>query len=249
MTHAIYFPGADLVSQWFGQGNYTMPSISKLLLHTTETTGWPGYDDGKKAPTLTIHPGKRLVRQHFPLNGSARALRDPSDTEVRENRDNIVQIEICWYAEKIHLLDDWTLRKIAEIAAFLNLEWELPLVAAPIWLPYPQSYGNTKARMTGPQFDAFKGILGHMHASGNDHGDPGDINITAILSHAAEMVSTVDPGGLNMTGQQEARLNWVYGAFIDSDGSPSVTTLLGRQQESLDAINETLQAILLKLGE
>src|SRR3546814_7767011 len=50
---------------------------SSDLLHTTETTGWPGYKSGASAPTLTYHPRQRAWRQHNYLDTSARALVDP----------------------------------------------------------------------------------------------------------------------------------------------------------------------------
>jgi len=254
MTHAIYFPGANRTAQWFGQGNFTMPQISKLLLHTTETVGWPGYSGGDSAPTLTVNPHVQQVRQHFPLNGSARALRDPTNTPVRENRDNIVQVEICWFAKNAPNMDDWTLRKIAEIAAFLNMEWELPIRAVPKWYAYPQTAAqDAEQRMSSAEFDAYTGILAHMHASGNTHGDTGAINISKILGYAQAMVSTKDDG--DMTGAESARLNWLYNASIDGDGSPSTNTMLGELKQESDNhtrllidISKTLQSIDSKLS-
>jgi hypothetical protein len=41
MSHAKYYPGADRTTQWRGTGGATMLSVDKLLLHTTESAGWP----------------------------------------------------------------------------------------------------------------------------------------------------------------------------------------------------------------
>ena len=204
-TPPRYYPPANHDVQWFGEGNYKMPGITKLLLHTTETMSWPGYAGGGTAPQLTYDPWRHIWRQHFPLFGSGRALRDPSGTVVRENRDNVLQVEIICYSDEyvarqigrpdrgVTKLDDDALRDLAELIVFLNRNADVPIKAAPLWLPYPQSYGNSAARMSGPEYDSFAGVLGHQHASGNSHGDPGALNITRIMELARELSGTVAP--------------------------------------------------------
>jgi hypothetical protein len=199
MTEAIYYPPADRTAQWFA-GSYPgteMSDVDKVLWHTTEGSGWPSYDGGAKAPTLTYHARYHLWHQHFPLNRSARALMDPDGTPVRENRDNVVQVEIIATADPgnttgllfIGDLDDRAVNDLGAFSAFMNREWGTPLTPAPVWLPYPQSYGDSPARMTSAEYDAFKGHLGHMHASGNHHGDPGDFPITRVLSVARSILT------------------------------------------------------------
>ena len=196
MTRARIYPKADRATQWweskFDRGTFT--GIEKILLHTTETTGWPGYLSGAQAPTLTYHPRLRQWRQHNYLDRSARALVDPTGTTVRENRDNVIQIEIIAYADeakaatvgglKVTDLTDAQLGDLADFIKFIRSEWGGPPLVAPTFLPYPSSYGNSKVRMSGPTYDAYRGILGHMHASGNSHGDPGAIDVARILELA-----------------------------------------------------------------
>lgn len=201
MPGATIYPRADHEIQWFADDypGIVMPRIEKLLWHTTETSNWPRYQDGASAPTLTYHPWLHRWRQHFPLNRSARALRDPQGTPVRENRDGVVQVEIICYCEpgkRPHVtdLDDQALDDLAEFAAFLNREWGLPLQNAPIWLPYPQSgRKDSPARMTSQEYDLFRGILGHQHASGNTHGDPGALPVGVILARAQRLVKPAPP--------------------------------------------------------
>jgi hypothetical protein len=195
MAKAKKLSMANATAQWF-QDNY--PGIDmgevleKVLLHSTETANWPGYSGGASAPTATIDPWKLEVRQHFDLNVSARALRDPSGTVVRENRDRVVQFEIIGYCDPllakehghaIRDIPDAGLRLIGQCIAEVA-EWGVPLVAASAWLPFPSSYGDSSVRMSGPEYDAFRGVLGHQHASGNTHGDPGDIAIATIMHYA-----------------------------------------------------------------
>ncbi len=191
--------------QWFADDypGTEMPTISKVLWHSTETNSWPSYKGGASAPTLTYHPRLGEWRQHFPLNRSARALRDSSDTIVRENRDNIVQVEIIGTCDPVRHnsspswpympeLNDNALMDLADFAAFMYTEWGVPLNATLKWLPYPESYGNSVVRMSGHEFDTFTGHLGHQHASGNDHGDPGTLPIFDILNLAKVFVTPIE---------------------------------------------------------
>lgn len=193
-----HYPKADRSTQWFFDDypGVEMEQLQKLLLHTTEGSGWPSYDGGAKAPQLTYHPRLHSWRQHLPLNRSARALQDPESTPVRENRDGVIQVEIICscdaaYADRNNLqhvteLDDQAIDDLGEFAGWLHTEAGLVLQRAPLWLPYPQSgRDDSEARMTSAEFDAFQGVCGHMHASGNEHGDPGAIPINQIMVAAA----------------------------------------------------------------
>ena len=153
MVRARFYPEADRRTQWFGDGNATMPRIDKLVLHTTESAGgWPGYRGGAITPTFTYEPWQHRWRQHLPVNGSARALLDPGSTEVRENRDHAVQLEISCYCDPEHAgsahfvtdLDDRAFDDHSRFVAWLHREWRLPLRLAPRWLAYPASAGAAR---------------------------------------------------------------------------------------------------------
>lgn len=203
-TRRIY-PKANTTAQWyetaFSRGTFSR--IEKILLHTTETTGWPGYSSGSMAPTLTYHPRQRAWRQHNYLDTSARALVDPSTTPVRENRDNVIQIEIIAYADEakgrsvgglpVSQLTDDMLKDLGEFIGWVHEQWGGPPLVAAKFIPYPSSYGNSSVRMTSSQYDAFQGVLGHQHASGNAHGDPGALNVPRIMQHAAAYGGIVTP--------------------------------------------------------
>lgn len=202
MTKARRYPGADL-SRFVGDqfDGRIFSELEKIVLHSTETSpkwGCPGYDGGKKAPTLTVDPWNKRVWQHFDLNESARALVNPTSTTVSENKDNVCQIEIVGYSDpKIaktygYFLDDMGEDEIdflAGVIAFIANEWGVPLARPALWPLYPASYGASPARMTSSQYDAFRGVLGHLHASGNTHGDPRLPQIDAILAKARALNS------------------------------------------------------------
>lgn len=202
MSGILFYPLADRTAQWFGgqyPGTVMQMVRPKLILHTTETAGgWPSYGSGATAPTLTYNPWQRKWRQHFRINQSARALRDPASTPVRENQADVVQVEIAAYSDPTQFTTGKGIDKLTEDAyddlgrfvAFLALEWSLPLTAVPKWLPFPSSYGaNNGVRMTSSGYAAYSGILGHQHAPGQTHGDPGNIAIGRILEAARNHIT------------------------------------------------------------
>ena len=93
MTGAIFYPPADRTTQWFGPSNATVPP-NKILWHTMETLGWPGYNNGGAAPNLGYDPWGHIWRQHFPLNGTSRALANGADGYAT-NRKGVCQVEIA----------------------------------------------------------------------------------------------------------------------------------------------------------
>ncbi len=209
MSKALYLPGADRTSQWFG-GNWdglVVPDLDKILLHSTETTGWPGYNGtGSNAPTATLNPWTRKIRQHFILPESARALMNPDSTPVSENKDRLCQFEIIGYSDSavarrigrtdrdLDNLTDADLKWLAGIIVFVMKEWTVPNKwATPFpWPRYPASWGNTSSRMSSAEYDVFSGVLGHLHASGNTHGDP-KINVVKLKQFCTELLAAAAP--------------------------------------------------------
>lgn len=201
MTRAAWYPPADRSQDRSEFSGIDMPRISKVLLHSTETKGWPGYPNF--APQFTLDPWLEQVRQHMALPRSASTLADPSWTQIRENRDDIVQIEIIGYcdpqryAEHGHNVEQMTaggLELLGRLLAWLHDEWDVPLSHSVTWVHYPASYGlNAAQRLTESRFDAYTGVLGHQHAVGNSHGDPGLIPIDRILATAKRLADVATP--------------------------------------------------------
>ncbi|WP_030764718.1 hypothetical protein, partial [Streptomyces sp. NRRL F-2664] len=218
-TGAQFYPGASTAYRYDGRYPGLMQEINCCVTHTTEGTSLPDYGGGVSAPNVTILPdipNKRIrVYAHFPADMSARALVDNPNTEVRTNRNNCHQVELVgscdparrtsWGTRRagvdyIYWPDapDWLLREYAKYVAWLHTEHGVPLASTPRpWLPYPTSYGNSKARMTLDEWHNFKGHCGHMHVpDGNDHGDPGNTRMDLVLGYAKTIVSgdKPDPG-------------------------------------------------------
>lgn len=209
-----FYPPANRSSQWRPQfaGGGSWTDVEKLCLHTTESPGWPGYPTF--APHLTFNPWTLEWRQHLPLTRSATTLADPGSTAIRENRDKIIQVEIVAYCDPkmvkkyghdIDKISDSAVQEIAALAAWLHQEGGMPLVLAEPWVDYPDSYGNSASRMSGPEYDRFEGILGHQHVSGNDHGDPGDPPWLQRMLDSARSIAGVAPAPSAQKGFRSMR--------------------------------------------
>ncbi|MGP3684162.1 hypothetical protein ACTVZO_05510 [Streptomyces sp. IBSNAI002] len=215
-TGAQFYPGASTAYRYDGRYPGVMQEINCCVTHTTEGTSLPDYDGGVSAPNSTllpVIPDKRIkVYAHFPADMSARALVDNSNTSVRTNRNNCHQVELVgscdparrtsWGSRRagvdyIYWPDapDWLLREYAKYVAWLHTEHGVPLSSTPRpWLPYPTSYGNSRARMTLAEWAGFRGHCGHMHVpDGNDHGDPGATRMDLVLAYARQLVSGTTP--------------------------------------------------------
>lgn len=201
MPKAAHYPPANATVQDFSsayRGSTITPNV--VVLHTTEGGSWPSYSGGASAPHLTAKPDKRrkrlVWRQHFPVTMSARALRnEPGGVET--NTLNALQVELIGSCDRrdgygaLYWPDApaWALRELAAFLAWAHVEWGVRLEAPNLWLPYPASYGGTRARLTPNQWRTFYGVCGHQHVPENTHGDPGDLNISAVLEHARRLVS------------------------------------------------------------
>lgn len=187
-----YYPKANHTAQNFGAGNSNMGTINKILLHSTETESWPAYGGAGGHPTLTYNPWLHEWRQHLSILGSATALMN--DGSFQTNRDHVVQIEIVGYSDPatarkyghfIDDIDDAALKDLGEFVAWMHTHYGVKIANTVTWKKYPASYGNSNGVRLGlTEFKAYRGVLGHQHAPGNYHGDPGDIAIAKIIDHA-----------------------------------------------------------------
>lgn len=194
---------ADTTAQWFGDryvGSLMKPNV--VVIHTTETSGWPGYGGGATAPNYTAKPNfdtKKLdLRQHYPDERSSRALVN-SAGGVETNTLNAVQIELVgtcdpahakrWGSKKAGIdyiywpdAPEWALQGVADFLLDQH-ERHGTLLQAPKFRAYPDSYGtNNGVRLTAAEWRNFYGVCGHQHVPENFHGDPGALPIDTILA-------------------------------------------------------------------
>ncbi len=194
-----WMPGASRAQDFSGiySGVAMTPRVG--VIHTTEGTGWPGYRGGADAPHFTVRGGE--IRQHFPVNRSARALVN-APGGVETNTAGAVQIEIVGTCDprfkarhpSALLVPDANADDLAgflRVVAWLEKEWGIPRRdAARAWLAYgvdprrpgvtPASYGASPARMSGAEWLAARGWVGHQHVPENSHGDPGNFPIRLL---------------------------------------------------------------------
>jgi hypothetical protein len=194
--------GANITAQWYQDAYLGLffAYLEKVCLHTTETKGWPGYSGGASAPNATYHPLLRSIRQHFENNRSARALRDPSDTFVRENRDRVWQLEIVAYSDYalarsvgglwIGDLRDEHYEDIAWMLIQLHRDLGLPLTSQIRWAEGQKTYVSGR-RLSSSGWDACRGIATHFAVSGNTHWDAGGFFYSRLAAKILELLTPV----------------------------------------------------------
>lgn len=192
----------DSTTQRFTSG--AMPEADICILHTTEGVSWPGYSGGATAPHATIKPLPNVgieVREHIDPTQFAKALMNlPGGVET--NRRGALQYELMGTCDPSHKGQDgwyyWPEADAVVIAALAQYlrprltAWNIPL-KAPAFKPYPASYGANGVRLSGSDWLAFEGVLGHQHVPENDHGDPGDFPIDALLKALTPPPASVIP--------------------------------------------------------
>ena len=183
----LWYPGAIRTpapkSKW---GSIVDLGEPKGCIHTTEAYGYSpsssSYYGHQNWPHVTAEwmGTKWDFHQHIPLNYSARALRNLSGGS-ETNRDNVFQIEVCWKAAEVHNMTRKQLDGLRALMLWCREVKGIPMRCGVEFKPYPSSYGRNGVRLTGSQFDAYSGWLGHQHVPENDHGDPGAIDINYLL--------------------------------------------------------------------
>jgi len=181
---------------WFPGGSSapvrSLPTLSFVggpfrgVLHTTEGSSYAGalgaYTASGNGPhfTVTFETGAFKVYQHVSLNQASTALMHPSNT-IDTNRLSAIQIEIVGTAADAPSFSDAYLQGLAGLMRWVEEQTGIQRTA-PRFEPYPQSGGlNNGVRFSDAMWASFNGWCGHQHVPHNDHGDPGAINITALL--------------------------------------------------------------------
>lgn len=174
-----FYPGATQLNNGVGTGSWNNSGPWKLLLHTTETRGLPGYDNGQLAPHLTWNPMFGRWYQHFPFTR-------PSESLHTFDNDMVIQLEMICYSAKsvadslnppglwVGAMTDSHLAQLATFCKWVMFYTGIP----PVW-PKKQALSSTQAntagfRMSAEVFRSWSGLLGHQHAPyPNTHWDPG----------------------------------------------------------------------------
>ena len=184
----------------------------KGILHTTEGTSYAGarqaYTDGG-VPHFTVAPNFRKKRgeifQHFPLSSRATALRD-ENAALKENRAHAIQIEIVGtcdernrgpFPDGLFIKDwpDWYATAVGRLMRWLEEHRGIASASTVEWKSFDKgsaagSFGaKNGVRLSNAEYVAYSGWLGHLHVPENAHGDPGDINLAALLAVKPKVVA------------------------------------------------------------
>jgi hypothetical protein len=99
----------------------------------------------------------------------------------------------------------------------MHAEHDVPLSGPKAWPAYPKSYGNEGGqRMSGAEWNDFKGVCGHTHVPENDHGDPGAIDFAQLIKYAKEAPDAKDDG---QDEDWTARLTGAFRRWTGADRS------------------------------
>jgi hypothetical protein len=184
----LWLPGFD---RWELPGvpgvPYDEPDDPKALLHTTEGSTIEGAVQAYKAfpPQLIVDPVRKRKVQHIPLNRGGYALWNADADDSR-----CYQVEIVGFAAQSHLWSDEVLRWLGEeLARPLHEYGGVPYVV--VRHGFHRAGGGlvlasarSPIRLTQAELDSFSGFLGHQHVPGDDHWDPGGLNVSRILEYA-----------------------------------------------------------------
>lgn len=183
---------------------------TKLVLHTVEAPATLHYSYNPSSyfgypywPHATIDSAG--IYQHLPIDVSAFGLYHvPGRAET--NRANAVQCDIMGRAANIDDLPDATWDHLADWLSWCATQTGTPIVFAE-FRGAGSAGEDAPQRFSDDEWLAFSGICGHQHVPGNDHWDPGGIDVGKL---AALM------GGSTPTITKEIPVNAIY---LDPEGT------------------------------
>ncbi len=221
---------------WKGDGKSGGSYVGKpfrVVLHTTETAGVPGYGGGASAPHITYVPKARQWVQHTDFNTAARALRNVSGG-VQTNRANALQVELVCYSAKniadqsssrlwVGELSDDHYQDLRDFLAWTYANFDVTAT----W-PEKQAFSSRQAnapgfRMTDTEWNEFDGVCAHQHVPENTHWDTGALDWTQLIQDTPTGEDLMLP--LNKGARSEDirlakdRMNETYGTSLDLEGN------------------------------
>ena len=185
-----YYPGARLKLDGTSYGSYTSGPY-KIVIHTTETPGLPGYRNGELTPHCTYNPKDRTFVQHQSFDVAVGALRNEAGG-VQTNKDSALQLEVICYSAK-NIADQQPYRMwvgdlpdtaYEDIAAWCRWVCNKYGVQPSVRMPRPKAlYGSdSPSRMSFSQWDNYNGICGHFEVPENNHYDPGAMDMVRLVN-------------------------------------------------------------------
>lgn len=186
-----------------------------LVLHFTQGTTIAGAVATMRKARSECHEvidpalSPTATQQLLPWTTPARSLKHPAGRPETNNRGfgsnplgRCYQIEIVGYSEKAATYGDVWYQRLA-----YHLDARCTALRIPPVFPLPfvgsQSYGSSApTRLTWDAWARISGIVGHQHVPGNDHWDPGALDVTRLTRY---METTTMPPPENDPGARIQR--------------------------------------------
>lgn len=181
-----------------------MPSL--LLLHTCESEATARQNAEylvriAAEPHWVFDPRFPLDEaiQLLPYTATGKALRNLPGGVETNRRDvdgdglaDVIQVELVGYADRVAGYDDAWYRNLREFLGRRCAELGIPYVFP---RRFAESYGDaSNVRCTLAEWvdPGLVGIVGHCHASENDHWDPGPLDLARLASAAHQPLTMED---------------------------------------------------------
>lgn len=216
----LWYPGAERapVPGHAGGSGKMLACSPKVTHHSTEGSSIDGalatYAETGDLPhfTDTFEHGRYEAWQHLPLDVAGSAL-EHRDGDPDTNRANAIQIEHVGFAATSSAWPDGYLAGIARLCRWIEAQTGCNRSCG-------LSFSPGAKRLSWPGWRAYNGHLGHMHVPGQNHTDPGAMNIARILDRTpaplpkedAMLVPVIDPKATPVKGRIP---NWE----TDEDGN------------------------------
>jgi len=189
-----WLPGYTIITLGPSGGTYDRHDNPKLVWHTTEGNSLAGAEAAfaRYPPHIGVDPVTGEKHQYIDLDRSAYSL-GHSDAE-----DSFaIQVEVvgraseswAWSSERLVWLGENVVAPVADAVG-------VPDLALPFYgegSGYVLASPDSPVRLTLGDWDNFAGHVGHQHCPGDDHWDPGALDITAILAAAHPPASEAEP--------------------------------------------------------
>lgn len=190
MAGTVWIPEAETLTS-AGSSGTMLGGPPRAVWHTTEApsgyskSGVEYFDvmdgvlTGKSAePHFLWDPVTDRLGQYFPLNRSARALRNDSVNNISTNKTGItcIQIEVVGYSAN-PFTSYW--KPGANFAALMRAirSWGIP----DVWPSGRMSQAGEDVSRSAGVYRTQAGHYGHCHVPGNTHWDCGAIDQTALF--------------------------------------------------------------------
>jgi len=190
-----------------------------LVLHTTETTGMPGFNGGDTAPHYVYDPTSRVWTMWAEYEwGYVGTLKGHSS--ACHGNCQAFQVEILAYSNPSYQpwVGDFTDDNYQDLADFYSWAQERYGIGDNV-TPTPAGgwlYGTTSPhRLTCSEWDAFTGLTAHGAVPQNTHWDTGDLDLQRIHDLAGDNMTTHYHIGQEYRGYEE--ISWLL--FIEAGGT------------------------------